>query len=93
MTQNPSHRELMEPFIKFGILTTGTQGFWQRPPQVVMKISQPKFITTGGRKRRIKGVIDESKKGNYFTVGASELLSAWQRVLNLWGNDLQSKLI
>ncbi|MCX8181650.1 MAG: hypothetical protein N3D12_00875 [Candidatus Methanomethyliaceae archaeon] len=79
-SRNLRHRELMEPFIKFGILTTGEQGFWQRPPQVVMKISQPKFITTGGRKRRVKGVIDENKRGNYFIVDASELISAWRKV-------------
>ncbi|MEM4170025.1 MAG: hypothetical protein QXY99_08075 [Thermoproteota archaeon] len=92
-SQIADHRELMDPFIKFGILTTGEQGFWERPPQVVMKISQPKFITTGGRKRRVKGIIDENKKGNYFIVDASEMLSAWGKVLNLWKYSRQSKLI
>ena len=90
---DPNHAKLMEPFIKFGILTTGPQGFWHRPPQVVMKISQPKFITEGGRKRRVKGVIDESKRGNYFIVSAPELLSGWEKALDLWTNSRQSKLI
>ena len=92
-SQNPEHLELMEPFIKFGILTTGTQGFWERPPQVVMKISQHKFITSGGRKRRVKGVISESKKGNYFVVDAPDLLKAWERVLEIRRISKQSKLI
>jgi len=86
---NPGHLKLMEPKIKFGVLSTGEQGFWERPLQVVMKISQEKFTIAGNRKRRVKGMIDESKTGNYFVVKPEELLEGWQSI----SRSFQTKLI
>ncbi|MEN3049715.1 MAG: hypothetical protein ABC585_05490 [Candidatus Methanosuratincola petrocarbonis] len=90
-SRDPKHRELMEPFMMLSIVSTGEQGFWDRPPQVVSKIVQPKYTTTGGRNRRVKGVLDPSKRGNYFVVDASDLLSGWECILA--AHSCQRKLI
>lgn len=54
-----SHRQKMNPFIKYGVVATGKEeDFWERKPQIVMKTAQPKTTKSErGKKAKQKGAI------------------------------------
>lgn len=93
---NPQHINTMRPLIKFGIVHTQTsQGFWQRQPQIVMKIAQP-MVTVGtriyaGRKVNIKRkgeIVIDNNYENYFLVDAQRLCNGYMQLKNRFPDEL-----
>jgi len=93
---NPQHNTDMKPFIKFGIVHTQVeQGFWQRNPQIVMKIAQPK-VTIGTRiyngkrvniKKKGEIVIDNNYE-NYFLIDAKAVCDGYSQLKNRFPDEL-----
>lgn len=93
---NPQHNTTMSPLIKFGIVhTQASQGFWQRPPQIVMKIAQP-MVTVGtriynGKRVNIKKkgeIIIDNNFENYFLVDAKTLCGGYFQLKNRFTDEL-----
>ncbi|MBC7113957.1 MAG: hypothetical protein H5T34_08110, partial [Candidatus Methanomethyliales bacterium] len=88
---DPKCRELMEPYVKLGIVETREEvGFWSRKVQLVMKLAQDKIIIgRRGKEIKVKGLIDDSGlKENYIKVQTSSFLEALAR-LRAWYNSQQ----
>lgn len=85
---NPKCTQLMEPYIKLGIVETREEvGFWPRNVQLVMKLAQDKIIIgKRGKKIKVKGLIDDSGlRENCIKVQTLSFLEALAK-LRAWYN-------
>jgi hypothetical protein len=90
-SSNPQHLQLMEPYMKLGIVETREEtGFWTRNVQLVMKLAQDKIVVgKRGKKVKVKGFIDEGgPKESYVTVPAQDFIPALVK-LRAWFNAQQ----
>lgn len=88
-SSNMHHIEKMDPVLKYGIVyTRNTHGFMNRKPQFVLKVSQPKSITTDGRKKKIKGFIETTVPvENSLEIAAYDFLNAFESIREWYENQ------
>lgn len=88
-SRNLSHKELMTPVLKFGIVhTTNQHGFMSRSPQLALKISQSKAIEVNNRRKKVKGIIDERAPcENWVDVPPTALLEAFESIKSWYNNQ------
>ena len=89
------YTSIMNPVIKFGIVcTTAAQGYTNREPQIVMKISQD-IITKSkrGLDARAKGLLSIEKGENFFLVETESCVQSAKMIIDLFKKKYPKKQI